>query len=71
MLWGTKQIADFKRLVKPGYAHTALGFNEYVIQLPIISQQSNHLVLSGPITPVRLRLTQVMLLNFGKKTWSP
>jgi hypothetical protein len=71
MLWGTKQIADFKRLVKAGYAHTALGFNEYVTQLSIISQQSNHLVLSGLITPVRLRLTQVMLLNFGRKTWSP
>ncbi|KIM45991.1 glycoside hydrolase family 128 protein [Hebeloma cylindrosporum] len=28
MLWGTKQIADFKRLVKAGYARTALGFNE-------------------------------------------
>ncbi|PPQ74997.1 hypothetical protein CVT24_010071, partial [Panaeolus cyanescens] len=28
MLWGIKQINDFKRLVKPGYAHVALGFNE-------------------------------------------
>jgi hypothetical protein len=28
MLWGVKQIADFQRLVKPGYAKTALGFNE-------------------------------------------
>jgi len=71
MLWGTKQVADFKRLVKAGYAHTALGFNEYVIQLSIISQQSNHHVLSGPIMPVRPPLTQVMLPNFGVTTWSP
>ncbi|CAA7259519.1 unnamed protein product [Cyclocybe aegerita] len=28
MLWGPKQISDFTRLVKPGYAHTVLGFNE-------------------------------------------
>jgi O-glycosyl hydrolase len=28
MLWGTKQISDFTRLVKPGYARYALGFNE-------------------------------------------
>ncbi len=30
MLWGDKQIGDFTKLVKPGYAHCALGPNEYV-----------------------------------------
>ena len=30
MLWGTKQIADFQKTVKPGYAHYAMGMNEYV-----------------------------------------
>jgi hypothetical protein len=40
MLWGTKQIADFQKLVKPGYAHTALGFNEYdTHSLPPLSLQ--------------------------------
>ncbi|KAF8665819.1 hypothetical protein AX16_000262 [Volvariella volvacea WC 439] len=28
MLWGDKQIADFQRLVQPGYADVILGFNE-------------------------------------------
>lgn len=28
MLWGEKQVGDFSRLVKPGYADVALGFNE-------------------------------------------
>jgi hypothetical protein len=28
MLWGANQVADFERLVKPGYADTILGFNE-------------------------------------------
>jgi hypothetical protein len=28
MLWGEKQIGDFTRLVKPGYAKYILGFNE-------------------------------------------
>jgi O-glycosyl hydrolase len=28
MLWGVKQVSQFKSLVKPGYAHVALGFNE-------------------------------------------
>jgi len=36
MLWGDKQIGDFTKLVKPGYAHCALGFNE-----PNQSGQSN------------------------------
>jgi hypothetical protein len=30
MLWGEKQTGDFARLVKPGYAEVALGFNECV-----------------------------------------
>ncbi|KAF4602241.1 hypothetical protein EYR40_005446 [Pleurotus pulmonarius] len=28
MLWGEKQLSDFKKLVKPGYANIAMGFNE-------------------------------------------
>jgi len=28
MLWGAKQIGDFTKLVKPGYANIALGYNE-------------------------------------------
>jgi len=36
MLWGDKQIGDFTKLVKPGYAHCALGPNE-----PNQSGQSN------------------------------
>jgi hypothetical protein len=28
MLWGEKQISEFKRLVVKGYARTVLGFNE-------------------------------------------
>jgi hypothetical protein len=36
MLWGPKQIPDFQRLVKPGYANTIFGFNE-----PDIPSQSN------------------------------
>jgi hypothetical protein len=36
MLWGTNQISDFQNLVKPGYAHWALGFNE-----PDLAGQSN------------------------------
>jgi hypothetical protein len=28
MLWGSKQVAQFKQLVKAGYAKTALGMNE-------------------------------------------
>ncbi|KAF9452042.1 glycoside hydrolase family 128 protein [Macrolepiota fuliginosa MF-IS2] len=28
MLWGPKQIGDFTKLVKPGYANCAMGFNE-------------------------------------------
>ncbi|KDR67790.1 hypothetical protein GALMADRAFT_257629 [Galerina marginata CBS 339.88] len=28
MLWGTTQISDFVNLVKPGYAKSAMGFNE-------------------------------------------
>ena len=30
MLWGHKQIGQFTSLVKPGYAKTVLGMNEYV-----------------------------------------
>jgi len=30
MLWGDKQIGEFTRLVKPGYASTVLGMNECV-----------------------------------------
>jgi hypothetical protein len=71
MLWGTKQIGDFKNLVVAGYAHTALGFNEYVIQPSLISQQSNHPCLSGLINLVRPLLIQVMLPKFGVTTWSP
>jgi hypothetical protein len=37
MLWGPKQIGDFTQLVKPGYAKTVLGFNEYA------RHSSNHL----------------------------
>jgi len=29
MLWGWKQVDDFVKLVKPGYARYALGPNEY------------------------------------------
>jgi hypothetical protein len=28
MLWGERQIDDFKRIVKGGYSHHVLGFNE-------------------------------------------
>jgi len=28
MLWGPKQLGQFQQLVKPGYAHCVMGFNE-------------------------------------------
>lgn len=31
MLWGEKQVSDFKKLVVKGYANTVLGFNECVV----------------------------------------
>jgi hypothetical protein len=36
MLWGTSQLAQFKSVVKPGYANVVLAFNE-----PDISGQAN------------------------------
>ena len=33
MLWGWKQVDDFKRLVVKGYATKVMGMNEYVCSL--------------------------------------
>lgn len=41
MLWGDKQIGDFQKNVKAGYARFVLGMNEYVFFVSLLVYRSS------------------------------
>jgi hypothetical protein len=69
MLWGDKQINDFKRLVVKGYAKTVLGFNEYVIsEMRSFLYVSFLMTVQGLTSQGRLTCLLNMLLICGDNT---
>lgn len=42
MLWGPTKLAEFQKLVVPGYANIAMGFNEYVFYPCFLSTPLPH-----------------------------
>lgn len=61
MLWGWKQVDDFVKMVKFGYAQYALGPNEYVNVLKFVGSHLNKLLdqtnLANPICLLRMVLS--------------
>jgi len=61
MLWGWKQVDDFVKLVKPGYAQYALGPNEYANVFKSVFSHLNkpldQINLANPICPPQMVLS--------------